>query len=187
MAAEAIMTPQLCLWDRIWPEVGLYSSSSSSSSFSLTRRWPVRMYSRSSSVIHECMLGGALTIMIQGSNHNKPIAPTIIKTICQLKCSVKKAIIGNAMIPPMAAPELNRPCASARSLVGNHSALPFVAPGQLPASAIPKMPRNMLKLTTPLAKAWAMVARDQTPMERTKPTRVPTQSKIFPKMAWPNA
>ena len=40
------------------------------------------------------------------------------------------AIIGMAIIPPIAAPELNNPCAKARSCAGNHSALPFAAPGR---------------------------------------------------------
>ena len=44
---------------------------------------------------------------------------------------------GIAIIPPTAAPELNKPWANALSFVGNHSALAFAAPGQLPASAIP--------------------------------------------------
>ena len=39
-----------------------------------------------------------------------------------------------AIIPPIAAPELKIPCAKARSLVGNHSALPLAAPGQLKIS-----------------------------------------------------
>ena len=111
------------------------------------------------------------------------MAPTIINTACQLKCRVKKPIIGKAMIPPIAAPELKIPWASARSLVGNHSALPLVAPGQLPASAIPKIDLKILKLSMPCAKAWAIVARDHTPIERTKPIRVPIQSKILPKIA----
>ena len=57
------------------------------------------------------------------------------------------------MIPPIAAPELKIPCAKALSLVGNHSAFPFVAPGQLPASATPKMARKIPKLRIPRAVA----------------------------------
>ena len=56
-------------------------------------------------------------------------------------------------MPPIAAPELNIPCAKALSLYGNHSALLLVAPGQLPASAIPKIDLNIAKPHTPLAKA----------------------------------
>ena len=90
-------------------------------------------------------------------------------------------------MPPIAAPELKIPCASARSLVGNHSAFPLAAPGQLPASATPKMARKILRLKTPCANACAMVANDHTPIDKTKPKRVPTQSNILPKIAWPNA
>ena len=87
------------------------------------------------------------------------------------------------MIPPIAAPELNIPCANARSLVGNHSALALVAPGQLPASAKPKTARNILNVNKPCAKACATVARDHTAIDKTKPRRVPIQSKILPNSA----
>ena len=60
--------------------------------------------------------------------------------------------MGIEIIPPIAAPELNIPCAKARSFVGNHSAFPFAAPGQFPASATPSMDLNMAKLKNPLAK-----------------------------------
>ena len=62
------------------------------------------------------------------------------------------AISGIEIIPPSAAPELKRPCANARSFVGNHSAFPLAAPGQFPASATPKSPRKRLKLNKPCAK-----------------------------------
>ena len=52
-------------------------------------------------------------------------------------------------MPPIAAPELKIPWASARSLLGNQSALLLAAPGQFPASATPRMARNILKLSTP--------------------------------------
>lgn len=95
----------------------------------------------------------------------------------------KVAISGIDIIPPIAAPELKIPCASALSFVGNHSAFPFVAPGQLPASAIPKIDRNIPKLKTPAAKACKAVATDQTPIDNTKPNLVPIQSNILPNMA----
>jgi hypothetical protein len=90
-------------------------------------------------------------------------------------------------MPPIAAPELKIPCAKARSLIGNHSALALVAPGQLPASATPSNPRNSEKLNRPLATACSIVAADQATIDRTKPSRVPIQSKILPKIVWPNA
>ena len=96
-------------------------------------------------------------------------------------------MVGNAIMPPIAAPELNMPCAKARSLVGNHSAFPLAAPGQFPASATPNNERKMERLTTPFAKAWSAVAKDQNPMDKVKPILVPTLSKIFPKMACPKA
>ena len=43
---------------------------------------------------------------------------------------VSVAISGMDIIPPIDAPELNKPWANARSLIGNHSALDLVAPGQ---------------------------------------------------------
>ena len=55
--------------------------------------------------------------------------------------------------PMIEAPELNKPCAKALSLVGNHSAFAFAAPGQFPASAIPSIDLNIEKLIMPLAKA----------------------------------
>ena len=96
-------------------------------------------------------------------------------------------MVGKATIPPMAAPELKSPWANARSLVGNHSAFPFAAPGQLPASATPNIDRKILRLTTPLAKACKAVAIDQKPIDNANPIRVPTLSKIFPKIACPKA
>ena len=92
-----------------------------------------------------------------------------------------------AIIPPIAAPELNNPCAKARSCAGNHSALPFAAPGQLPASARPRIDLKIANVQAPLAKACKAVATDQTPMEMANPIRVPIQSKIFPNNAWPPA
>ena len=50
----------------------------------------------------------------------------------------KAAISGGATTEPIEAPALNNPCAMARSLIGNHSALLFTAPGQFPASEIHK-------------------------------------------------
>ena len=99
---------------------------------------------------------------------------------------VENNVVGIAGIdtsPPIDAPELNNPWAKARSLVGNHSAFPLAAPGQLPASATPRIARKNIKLPIPRAKACNAVAIDQTPIERAKPIRVPTQSKIFPKIA----
>ncbi len=45
----------------------------------------------------------------------------------------------------------------------------------------------MLNETTPRAKACITVATDQTPIDKAKPRRVPIQSKILPKIAWPKA
>src|SRR5687767_15593813 len=65
----------------------------------------------------------------------------------------KPAINGAATTEPREAPAPKIPCAIARSLAGNHSALLFVAPGQLPASLTPSMARNKLKLVSDLATA----------------------------------
>src|SRR5210317_985098 len=104
-----------------------------------------------------------------------------MKVACQLPNQIKNSpTIGAETMPPMAAPELKIPCARARSLIGNHSALALVAPGQLPASDTPKRPRKIENDNKDVAAACSIVARDHTPIARTKPSRVPIQSNILP-------
>ena len=117
-----------------------------------------------------------------GNNHKNPTSPTQIKMDCQERKIASTPIIGYATIPPIAAPELKIPCAKALSFVGNHSAFAFAAPGQFPASAIPKIYLNIEKLIIPCAKAWIIVANDHTPIDIANPIRVPIQSKILPKI-----
>ena len=88
---------------------------------------------------------------------------------------------------PTEAPELKIPWASARSLMGNHSALLLVAPGQFPASLTPSIARTSPSEATPRAAACSMIEIDQTTIARTNPRRVPIQSKILPNSEWPIA
>ena len=112
----------------------------------------------------------------------------MMNVACQLPNQMKNSpTIGADTMPPMAAPELKIPCASARSLIGNHSAFALVAPGQLPASDTPRRPRKIENVNSELATACNIVATDQTPMARTNPMRVPIQSMILPNRVWPNA
>ncbi len=95
--------------------------------------------------------------------------------------------IGAATIEPMAAPELKIPCAKPRSLIGNHSALFFTAPGQFPASATPNKPLNIPREAAPFAKKWRTEANDQKKIDSTKPILVPTLSYNFPDINFPAA
>ena len=65
----------------------------------------------------------------------------------------------------MLAPELNIPVASARSFLGNHSAVVLMAAGKLPASPKPNKPRINAKLIVPVANACNIAAMLQTMME----------------------
>src|SRR3989339_134581 len=94
---------------------------------------------------------------------------------------------GAEITAPRDAPALNMPAANARSLTGNHSADAFTPPGQLPASLSPSIPRKNEKLATPRATLNRAHESDQTVMERTNPSLVPTQSKSFPDSACPIA
>ena len=76
----------------------------------------------------------------------------MIKVNRQPYAPKSSAIVGAAIIEPIPAPALKIPCARARSLTGNHSALFFTAPGQLPASATPNSPLNIPREAAPLAK-----------------------------------
>ena len=95
-----------------------------------------------------------------------------------------QAMKGGDRAPPTAAPVLKMPMASARSRTGNHSAIAFAAPGQLPASPNPSTKRQEAKLATERAAAWAAAAMDQTTIEIVKPIRVPTASNRRPESIW---
>ena len=70
-----------------------------------------------------------------------------------------------ATIAPMLAPELKIPVASARSLLGNHSATVLIAAGKFPASPAPKAARAAPNPNEVFAKACAIAANDQMTME----------------------
>ena len=80
----------------------------------------------------------------------------------------------------MAAPAPNIPCAIALSFEGNHSALLFVAPGQLPASLMPSIERNMLKEVRDLAIACNDIEILQAMIDTVIPSLVPIASINFP-------
>ena len=79
------------------------------------------------------------------------------------------------------------PWARARSLMGNHSALLLVAPGQLPASLTPSAARTSPRESTPRVAACSMMEIDQATIVSTNPSRVPIMSKILPNREWPTA
>src|SRR5512133_188293 len=92
------------------------------------------------------------------------------------KTYLQKTISGGATMLPMATPLLKIPMAKARSRTGNHSAITFAAPGQLPASPIPSKNRSEIKLISPRAKACAHAASDQTSIDSVNPRFVPMRS-----------
>ena len=83
---------------------------------------------------------------------------------------------GGATTDPMEVPLLKMAMPRARWRMGNHSAMTLAAPGQLPASPRPSRKRKQFRLKRPVAKAWSMLATDQTTIEMLKPRRLPTRS-----------
>src|SRR5215469_9573169 len=74
------------------------------------------------------------------------------------------------------APELNRPTALPRSLVGNHSLTALIAAGKLPDSPRPRKARAMQKPRTEPTIEWLMEERPQMRMARAYPALVPNLS-----------
>ena len=87
---------------------------------------------------------------------------------------------GGATTAPMVAPLLNTAMAKARSRTGNHSATALAAPGQFPASPIPRRNRKAPSCVTLRAAACSIEATVQMPTNSMKPARVPTRSSTFP-------
>ena len=69
------------------------------------------------------------------------MAPVMIKAQRQLSASAINGTVKGAMIAPMLVPELKIPVASARSFLGNHSAVALMAAGKFPDSVTPKAAR----------------------------------------------
>src|SRR5690606_11873266 len=109
-----------------------------------------------------------------------PKEPIRTNIAFQPKARYNKTIIGAEITDPKLAPAPKIPWAIARSLGGNHSALLFVAPGQLPASKNPRKSRKMLKLMIDLANACNAMDKLQPSMEMVIPKRVPIASIILP-------
>src|SRR5882724_110152 len=97
------------------------------------------------------------------------------------------AINGAATTEPNEAPAPNMPCAIALSFAGNHSALLFVAPGQLPASLTPRNDRKILNEVIDLATACNAIEMLQAEIETTIPNLVPMASIILPVTVCPLA
>src|SRR5215469_2952794 len=70
--------------------------------------------------------------------HNAPSAPVPMNAIRQPKRIVSHGTISGAVIAPILLPELKRPVASARSFLGNHSAIDLIEAGKLPDSPTPR-------------------------------------------------
>ena len=78
--------------------------------------------------------------------------------------------------PPIDAPLLKIAIPVARSRCGNHSAITFAAPGQLPASPSPRKNEHTAKLQKPTISECAIAAAHHTTIETLKPMRAPNLS-----------
>ena len=88
---------------------------------------------------------------------------------------------------PMFAPELKRPVARARSLLGNHSATVLMQAGKLAASPRPRKNIAIPKVATETAPPGAMAATLHNTMAMAKPLRVPSRSVRRPALTSPMA
>ena len=79
-------------------------------------------------------------------------------------------------MPPTLDPELNKPVASARSFLGNHSATVLMAAGKLPPSPRPSKMRTRKNPAMLVTSAWLMEASPQNAQAITKPQRKPMTS-----------
>lgn len=116
-----------------------------------------------------------------------PKEPITIKVILHPNATNRAAIRGGATTDPIEAPALNKPCAIALSFIGNHSALLFTAPGQLPASEIPRVLLKKARENKPLTVECKKEDIPQTPILITYPILVPTLSKSLPENSCPKA
>src|SRR5512140_925823 len=92
-----------------------------------------------------------------------------------------------ATTAPMFAPELKIPVVSARSFLGNHSAVALMAAGKLPASLRPRNERATPKPNTDPASACAAAAIVHPTSEREYPIFVPYLSMNHPNQSNPTA
>src|SRR5471030_3180870 len=82
------------------------------------------------------------------------------------QCAVTQVMRGRATKKLTLEPELKRPTALARSWVGNHSLVAFMAAGKLPHSPRPRKTRAMQKPATEVTSEWLIDERAQMPMAR---------------------
>src|ERR1700760_1168572 len=91
-------------------------------------------------------------------------APVKRKAACHPRWVTITGTASGTRIAPTLVPELKRPVASARSLLGNHSATVLIAAGEVPESTSPRKKRETPKAIAERASAWLIAARLQTTM-----------------------
>jgi len=96
--------------------------------------------------------------IIHNTNHINPKDPVMMKAHRHPHASVMNGTDNGATIAPMLVPELKMPVASARSFLGNHSAVDLIAAGKLPDSVRPNAPRTQMKPNVVLTSACATAA-----------------------------
>src|SRR6266404_6326854 len=97
-------------------------------------------------------------------SHTNPSAPVAMNAQRQPHLIVIHGTASGVMMAPTLVPALKIPVASARSLLGNHSATHLMLAGKTPASPNPSAKRAAAKLAKEPAAAWAMEARLQKAM-----------------------
>src|SRR5215472_17501703 len=92
-------------------------------------------------------------------------SPVERNAACQLKRFTIQGTTSGVSVAPRLVPELNTPVASARSLLGNHSATVLTAAGKLPASPTPSATRATPNPSGVRARACAAAERLQIPID----------------------
>src|SRR5579859_5185974 len=112
----------------------------------------------------------------QKISQTNPNAPVAMNADCQPYLTASHGTTSGATTAPIFAPELNSPVASARSLLGNHSATVLMHAGKLAASPSPSSARAMPNVNAETAPACAIAATLQIEMASAYPLRVPSRS-----------
>src|ERR1041385_2129158 len=105
------------------------------------------------------------------SGHQKitqinPTKPVAMNAACQCHVSAIQGTIAGARTAPTLVPALKIPVASARSLLGNHSATVLIAAGKLPDSPIPSAKRAAPNPKAERASEWHIAATDHQAMAK---------------------
>lgn len=125
--------------------------------------------------------------MNQKKSRINPVAPVTTKAHRQPNAAAIKGTVNGATIAPILLPELNIPVASARSLIGNHSATVFMAAGKFPASVTPSPTLARRKPSVDLTSAWPDAAILQKNITSAYPHLDPILSITLPITTMPNA